>query len=62
MHFFVFFLIGKHLDEEKRAGLIVFLISCDFRVLWLFLVVLWVDLQCLIVVFPDTHFLKISEA
>ena len=32
-------------------------------VLWLFLTVPWVGLQCVIVVYPDhTHFLKISEA
>ena len=40
-----------------RFGLIVFLMSCDFYVLWLFIVVPWVGLQCVIVVFPDhTHF------
>ena len=42
----------NHLDGEERAGffaLTVFLTASD---LWLFLVVLWVGLRCVIVVFP----------
>ena len=47
---------------EERAGcftLIVFLMGCDC-VLWLFHMIPWVGLQCVIVVFPDhTHCLFI---
>ena len=32
-------------------------------ILWLFLTVLWIDLQCVIVVFPDhTHFLTLLSS
>ena len=41
----------KHLDEEERAGcfalIVLFLVTVN--VLWLFLTVLWVGLQCVIV-------------
>ena len=52
----------NHLDEEERAGyftLIVFLMFCDcYSVLCVFLTLPWVDLQCVIVIFPDqTHLL-----
>ena len=40
----------KYLAEED---LIVFLMSCDYKFLCLFLAVSWVALQCVIVVFPD---------
>ena len=57
------FAICSHLDGKERADcftLIVFLISSwcfvAVSVLWLFLAVSWVGLQCVIVVFPDlTH-------
>ena len=47
----------NHLDGEERAGCFNFnfiLMSCDMTVgvLWLFLMVPWVGLQCVIVVFP----------
>ena len=45
----------NHLDEESWFfTFIVFLRSCDWKcvnVLWLFVLVLWVGLQCVIVVF-----------
>ena len=52
MHDFVSFLVSN-LDKEERAGCFVFLMSCYCYALWLFLMVMWVGLQCVIVVFPD---------
>ena len=48
--------------EEERELVALLLLSFGFlvtaNVLWLFLMVLWVGLQCVIVVFPDhTHLL-----
>ena len=48
----------NHLKEEEKfkAGcfaFIVFRCFANVNVLWLFLMVPWVGLQCLIVVFPD---------
>ena len=54
MHYFVSFLVCNHLKEEKRAGCFAFLsYEClvTVYVLWLFLTVTWVGLQCVIVVF-----------
>ena len=52
----------------KRKRKLVTLLLLSYRcivtinVLWLFLTVPWVDLQCVIVVFADhTHFLTISN-
>ena len=48
------------LDKEERAGCFALIVLClvTFNVLRLFLTVPWVDLQCVIVVFPDhTHLL-----
>ena len=50
--------------KRKLAAfaLIGLMMSCDcyiYSVLWRFLAMLWVGLQCVIIVFPDhTHFLK----
>ena len=47
----------------KRAGyftLTVFLILVTFKVLCLFLMILWVGLQCVIVVFPAQFHLLCS--
>ena len=45
------------LDEEERAGYFTFIVFLAVIVLWPFLTVLWVGLQCVIVVFLDhTHF------
>ena len=50
-----------HLDEVEKAGclaIIVLQMYCYCYVMWLFLTVPWVGLQCVIVVFPDhTHLL-----
>ena len=49
-----------HLEEEERAGCAALIVLClfAFNVLWLFITVPWVGLQCVIVVFPDhTHLL-----
>ena len=48
--------------KRKRKPVALLLLSyrriVTINVLWLFLMVLWVGLQCVIVVFPDhTHFL-----
>ena len=59
-----FWFCNHHLDKEERTGcfaFFVFRMSCYCIVLWLFLTVPWICLQCLIVVFPDhTHFLQQS--
>ena len=50
-----FLVLQIYIDEEERAdyfALIVFPKSCDCN-LWFFLMVLWVSMQCVIVVFPD---------
>ena len=49
------FLFGNHLDEEERAGCFVLIVLClvTVNVLWLFLSVPWVGLQCVILVFPE---------
>ena len=47
----------NHLDEEERAGcftIIVFWRIITVNVLWLFIGMPWVGLQCAIVEFPDT--------
>ena len=61
------FLFCNNLDEEERTGCFAYTViwmSCCLvavNVLWLFLTVPWVGLQCAIVVFPDhTHFLSNS--
>ena len=46
--------------KRKLVALLLLSYRCYviINVLWLFLTVLWVGLQCVIVVFPDhTHFL-----
>ena len=48
-----------HLEKDERVRCFtfnVFIMSCYFYVLWLFLTVPWVALQCVIVVFTDYHF------
>ena len=45
-----------HLEEEEKAGcfaIIVLLKYFTINILWFFLMVPWVGLQCVIVVFPD---------
>ena len=55
------FLVCNDLDEEKRAGCFAFIVfAClvTVNVLWLFLMVPWVGLQCEVVVFPfNAHLL-----
>ena len=56
----VHFLQLSSLDEEERAGCFALLsIGClvTVNVLWLFLMVLWVGLKCVIEVFPDHTYL-----
>ena len=63
MHYFVSFLVYNHLEDEEPAGCFAFVVlpsEClvTVYVLWLFLTVPWVGLQCVIGVFPDhTHLL-----
>ena len=60
MHYFVSILVFNHLEEEiKVVALLLLSYRCivTINVLWLFLLVSWAGLQCVIVVFPDhTHF------
>ena len=45
-----------HLHGEERAGCFtfnVFLCLVNVSVLWLFLTLPWIGLQCVIVLFPD---------
>ena len=45
--------------KSKLVALLLLSYKCSVNVLWLFLTVPWVGLQCVIVVFPDhTHFLR----
>ena len=49
-----FLVLEPHPDGEQRSAclaLFVFLVSCNCIVLWLFLTVQWVGLQCVSVVF-----------
>ena len=49
-----------HLNGEERAGCFALLSSSclvTVSVLWLFLVVPWVSMRCVIVVFPDHNHL-----
>ena len=49
---------------RKLVALLLLSYRCivSINVLWLFLTVLWVDLQYVIVVFPDhTHFLYLNS-
>ena len=52
----------NHLEEEERVDCFAFIVFCSLvtvNFLWLFLTVLWVGLQCVIVVFPDhAHLLR----
>ena len=51
----------NNLDEEETADYFVFIvlmISCFCYVLWHFLSVPWIGLQCVIVIFPDHTHLK----
>ena len=62
MHYFVSFLVCNHLEEEETACCFAFVVlpsEClvTVYVLWLFLTVPWVGLQCVIVVFPDHTYL-----
>ena len=57
MHYIVSFLVFNHLEEEERELVALLLLSYEclvtVYVLWFFLTVPWVGLQCVIVVFPD---------
>ena len=52
--------LRNHLEEEER-WLLFFSLSFGYlvtvNVLWLFLMVLWVVLHCVIVLFPDKTYL-----
>ena len=46
----------NHLDVKERAGCFAITVFLAVSVLWFFLTVPWVGLQCVIVVFPyHTH-------
>ena len=51
--YFVSYLVCIHLSEEERAGYFVLTFFCrvTVNILWFFLTVPWVGLQCAIVVF-----------
>ena len=56
---FNYVLSGGGFSLRKLVALLLLSYRCiiTINVLWLFLMVLWVGLQCAIVVFPDhTHF------
>ena len=66
LHLFCFALLYVHSSFAiilKRKGKLVALLLMSYRcivtinVLWLFLLVPWVGLQCVIVVFPDHTYL-----
>ena len=60
MHSIVSILVCNHLEEEGRAGCFAFVsYEClvTVYVVWLFLTVPWVGLQCVIVVFLDHTYL-----
>ena len=61
MHYFVSILVlQSSLREEKPISLLLLSYRCivTINVLWLFLMVPWVGIQCVSVVFPDhTHLL-----
>ena len=65
MHYFVSILVLQTSEKEEKADCLLILpYRCIviINVLWLFLTVLWVGLQCVIVVFPDhTHLLFYYE-
>ena len=53
MHYFLAIIL------TMKKELVVLLLLSSIYVLWLFLMVPWVGLQCVIKVFPDhTHFFK----
>ena len=46
----------NHLEEEEKAGcFVIFVLQmyCYYNVLFLFIMVPWAGLQCVILVFPD---------
>ena len=57
MHYFVSLLVLQIILKRKREMVALLLLSygclVTINVLWLFLAVPWVCLQCVIVVFPD---------
>ena len=59
MHYFVSILVLRHLLKRKRKLVALLLLSyrCDvtINVLWLFLMVTWVGLQCVIMIFPASN-------
>ena len=60
MHYTVSFLVFNLIEEEERAGCFAFVVirmSYNVYVLWFFLTVPWVGLQCVTVVFPDHTYL-----
>ena len=66
MHYFVFILVFAIILKRKRKLVALLLLSyiciVTINVLWLFLAVPWVGLQCVTVVFLDhTHFLLLER-
>ena len=58
------FYVCNNLDEEERAGCFAFIVLgiVTVSVMWLFLIILWAGLQCVIVVFPvNTHFFIVYQ-
>ena len=53
MHYFVAIILKR----RKLVALLSYRCVVAMDVLWLFLMVLWVGLQCVIVVFPDHAYL-----
>ena len=50
------FSLCNHLEEKEKVGIFAFLSKkciATINVLWLYLMVPWIGLQCVIVVFPD---------
>ena len=60
MHYFVSILVFHHLEEKRKlVALLLLFFRCivTINVMWLFLTVSWVGLQCVVVVFPDHTYL-----
>ena len=60
MHYFVSFLVLQSSWRGRESWLLLLSCRCfvTMEVMWLFVAVPWVDLQCVVVLFPDhTHLL-----
>ena len=64
MHYLCPFLFCNHLDEKERAGCFVLIAFLQYCACYCSVAVPpgpWIDLQCVIVVFPDHTHLPFSE-